>query len=126
MGIAPMAWRLETLYHLRLMPSANHGSQVFGRRPPALAVGHPAQGQGGRDGANAPELVVTVSAGAPSVVNDRELANRLDPVFRRVIGNLNVVEAVSVVAVVLLGTVCYASDLAWEGRRAIMDGKVAP
>ncbi len=44
-------------------------------------------------GANAPEPVVTVSEGTPAVFNDRELANRLDPVFRRVIGHENVVES---------------------------------
>jgi amidohydrolase len=44
-------------------------------------------------GAGAPEPVVKVSEGTPSMFNNRELAARLDPVFRRILGDDSVVDS---------------------------------
>ena len=44
-------------------------------------------------GANAEEPVVTISEGTPSLWNDQDLAERLVPVFKRAIGEDNVVES---------------------------------
>lgn len=44
-------------------------------------------------GANAPEPTIDVSEGTPSLWNDEDLAARLDPVLRRVVGEENVEDA---------------------------------
>ncbi len=44
-------------------------------------------------GANAPEPTIKISEGTPSLWNDEDLAARLDPVLRRVVGDDNVDDA---------------------------------
>ncbi len=44
-------------------------------------------------GANAPEPKIEISEGTPSLWNDEDLAARLDPVLRRVVGDENVADA---------------------------------
>ena len=44
-------------------------------------------------GAKAPEPTIEVSEGTPSLWNDEDLAARLDPVLRRVVGDDNVTSA---------------------------------
>ena len=44
-------------------------------------------------GARAPEPTVNISEGTPSLWNDEDLAARLDPVLRRVVGDENVADA---------------------------------
>ncbi len=43
-------------------------------------------------GANAPEPTITISEGTPALYNDEDLARRLDPALRRIVGDEQVVD----------------------------------